>query len=193
MDKEKKQPQLNTRDRLEQAALELFEQKGYSLTTAEEIAKRANVTERTFFRYFSEKKEVLFSESATFLHSILAELDQQPKTVSDFEKVYQAFYRATKVFFKDLHAHSKYRAKVISSTQELREREQTKFHFIEAKITEKLIEEGSDPFQASIVANLGIKIFEFAFNDWVNTEAELPFDEKMEETKARFMKTIQLL
>src|SRR3979490_381159 len=49
--------------RLMSAAIELFDEQGYEATTVAEIAERAGLTERTFFRYFSDKREVLFSGS----------------------------------------------------------------------------------------------------------------------------------
>ena len=45
------------------AAIELFDEQGYEATTVAEIAERAGLTKRTFFRYFSDKREVLFSGS----------------------------------------------------------------------------------------------------------------------------------
>jgi AcrR family transcriptional regulator len=50
----------NARGRLERAALELYSERGFEQTTVAEIAKRAGLTERTFFRYFADKREVLF-------------------------------------------------------------------------------------------------------------------------------------
>src|SRR5260370_37664654 len=49
--------------RLISAAIELFGEQGYEATTVAEIAERAGLTKRTFFRYFSDKREVLFSGS----------------------------------------------------------------------------------------------------------------------------------
>jgi AcrR family transcriptional regulator len=53
----------DARGRLVKAAMELFQERGYGRTTVEEIAARSGLTERTFFRYFSDKREVLFSGS----------------------------------------------------------------------------------------------------------------------------------
>jgi len=50
----------NAKGRLEQAALDLYRERGFEQTTVAEIAERAGLTERTFFRYFADKREVLF-------------------------------------------------------------------------------------------------------------------------------------
>jgi len=49
----------NATDRLCVAALKLFEERGFEQTTVAEIAARAGLTERTFFRHFTDKREVL--------------------------------------------------------------------------------------------------------------------------------------
>src|SRR5690242_4601605 len=48
-------------DRLQRAAMELFAEDGFEATTVAGIAGRAGVTERTFFRHFADKREVLFA------------------------------------------------------------------------------------------------------------------------------------
>ena len=55
----------NARGRLEQAAMELYLERGFEQTTVAEIAKRAGLTERTFFRHFADKREVLFAGAGT--------------------------------------------------------------------------------------------------------------------------------
>ncbi|MET8401665.1 helix-turn-helix domain-containing protein [Streptomyces sp900116325] len=50
----------DARGRLEKAALELYIHQGFDATTVTEIATRAGVTERTFYRHFTDKREVLF-------------------------------------------------------------------------------------------------------------------------------------
>jgi AcrR family transcriptional regulator len=56
--------QPNARGRLEQAALELYLELGFEETAVADIASRAGLTERTFFRHFADKREVLFSGAA---------------------------------------------------------------------------------------------------------------------------------
>ncbi len=48
------------RERLQAAALDLFAARGFEQTTAADIAASVGLTERTFFRYFADKREVLF-------------------------------------------------------------------------------------------------------------------------------------
>jgi AcrR family transcriptional regulator len=65
-------------ERLKQAAMELFEEQGFEDTSAVQIAKRARVTTRTFFRYFPDKEEVLFADADTLHEALIQELLQTP-------------------------------------------------------------------------------------------------------------------
>ncbi|WP_327583209.1 TetR/AcrR family transcriptional regulator [Nonomuraea sp. NBC_00507] len=61
-----------TRRALIDAALRLFEEKGYAETTLAEIATEAEVSTRTFFSYFSGKEDLIFHDSAERLELMLA-------------------------------------------------------------------------------------------------------------------------
>ncbi|MET7637998.1 TetR family transcriptional regulator [Streptomyces sp. NPDC005438] len=50
-----------TRDALIRAAYELIATKGYEETTVDEISESVEISQRTFFRYFSSKEEVVFA------------------------------------------------------------------------------------------------------------------------------------
>ena len=61
----------DARGRLAKAALELYSEQGFDQTTVEDIARRAGLTERTFFRHFSDKREVLFSGASALETQLL--------------------------------------------------------------------------------------------------------------------------
>ena len=63
------------RERLQAAALELFATRGFEQTTAAEIAQSVGLTERTFFRHFSDKREVLFYGQQQFLQAFVDGVD----------------------------------------------------------------------------------------------------------------------
>src|ERR1700733_12301954 len=84
----------NARGRLEQAAMELFQTRGYDRTTVQEIAARAGLTERTFFRYFTDKREVLFSGAKELEESIVERIAAAPRDASPLASVAAAFEAA---------------------------------------------------------------------------------------------------
>ena len=65
-------------ERLAQAALELYAERGFEQTTVAEIAKRAGLTERTFFRHFTDKREVLFAGQDDFQRLFVTEVEAAP-------------------------------------------------------------------------------------------------------------------
>jgi AcrR family transcriptional regulator len=77
--------------RLQRAGLELFRERGYDRTTAAEIAERAGVTERTFFRYFPDKREVLFDGAAKLRAALLASIADAPDGLGPLDTLFRAF------------------------------------------------------------------------------------------------------
>ena len=75
----------DSRGRLEQAALALYSERGFDNTTVAEIAARAGVTERTFFRYFADKREVLFSGAGTLQELLVNAVVRAPDSVAPID------------------------------------------------------------------------------------------------------------
>src|SRR6201998_2695185 len=90
----------NARGRLEEAALELYRERGFDETTVAEIAERAGLTERTFFRYFADKREVLFAGAGRRKAAWVAALVATPPSAPPLEQV-AAGVRAADAFFTD--------------------------------------------------------------------------------------------
>lgn len=80
-----------TRDAIIEAALALFEQKGYDDTTVEEIAAAADISERTFFRYFDSKLEVVMApksqEDGRDIESLIAARPDEETPIEAFRNV----------------------------------------------------------------------------------------------------------
>src|ERR1700761_6608090 len=89
--------------RLREAAMELFGERGYEQTTVAEIAERAGVTERTFFRYFSDKREVLFAGGESLKEFLLAKLVELDGELEPMAAVVEALRQAGENFFGQRH------------------------------------------------------------------------------------------
>src|SRR5487761_2640668 len=84
----------DARGRLEQAALALYGERGFEQTTVAEIAERAGLTERTFFRYFADKREVLFSGAATLQGLMVDAVREAPAHLAPYEMIARALSAA---------------------------------------------------------------------------------------------------
>src|SRR3984957_14503878 len=100
--------QPDSRGRLQEAALELYRERGFDQTTAAEIAERAGLTERTFFRYFADKREVLFSGQDRLREIYVTTIAAAPESATPMEMVAAALDAITPVF-DDLHDFSQQR------------------------------------------------------------------------------------
>ncbi len=155
----------DARGRLEQAAMELFEERGYARTTVEDIAARAGLTERTFFRYFTDKREVLFSGSAALEALIVETIGAAPTSVAPLTAVTRAF-EALASWFESRRGHARKRRTVIAAYGELGERELIKLSTLAAAIATMLRKRGLAAPTAALVAEMGIAIFKNAFERW---------------------------
>src|SRR6516225_2726958 len=84
----------NARGRLELAALELYLERGFEQTTVAEIAKRAGLTERTFFRHFADKREVLFAGADMLQDLLVSTVASAPDSAAPIDAVAAALEAA---------------------------------------------------------------------------------------------------
>src|ERR1700756_5441053 len=112
----------NARGRLEQAALELYTERGFDQTTVAEIAARSGLTERTFFRYFADKREVLFGGQERLRELYVRAIEAAPESAAPIDAVVAALEAAAPVFH-ERRAFARQRQAVIDSNPELQERE----------------------------------------------------------------------
>jgi len=157
----------NAIERLRAAALELFEQRGYDRTTVADIAARADLTERTFFRYFTDKREVLFSGSEELEKLLVSGVASAPKTMSPLEVVVAALAASSPVF-EARRAQARKRQALIAAHAELRERELIKFTKLAAALLASLRERGVPQATAALLAQTGTTLFQNAFERWLD-------------------------
>lgn len=152
--------------RLVEAALTLFAERGFDQTTAEEIAKAAGLTERTFFRYFADKREVLFHGSDELRDRLAALVADAPLSVSPIDAVVAALKTAG-TQFEERRQFARRRHAVIAASPELRERELIKLQTIASALAQALRGHGVDDTAAVLAAEAGVAVFRVAFDRWV--------------------------
>jgi AcrR family transcriptional regulator len=161
----------DTRGRLEQAAFELFRDHGYEKTTVADIAKRAGLTERTFFRHYTDKREVLFGGAATLQSELLRAVGDLPPELPTFAAV-RAAVEALCAFMHGRREHACERQRVVDTHADLQERELIKRATLTAALAEALKKRGTPNLTASLVADMGIGVFYVAFARWLEDAAD---------------------
>jgi AcrR family transcriptional regulator len=159
--------QPNALERLLESAMQLFAEHGYDRTTTREIAEHAGLTERTFFRYFADKREVLFSGSEHLQELIQRALAEAPATLPPLQVVARAL-EATSEMFEERRAFAGRRRALIFAHPELHERELIKLASLGRAMAQALQQRGASKSAAELIAETGILIFKLAFERWLD-------------------------
>lgn len=164
----------NARQRLQAAALALFSEEGYDGTTVADIADRAGLEKRSFFRYFPDKREVLFSGSSELTEFLRRSVETQAATVSPWEAIVNALEESEDIVATDRDL-ARVRRDVISRNAELREREVLKSAQLEDLLCALLVQRGVGSPRARVTARLASLVYELAFDAWLDAEPQEPF------------------
>ena len=148
------------------AALELFAQNGFEQTTAAEIAARAGVTERTFFRHFPDKREVLFEGQHILVEGLTAAIAAAPPDLPPMAVLRRAFAAVTPMFETN-RSFSAPRQRVIAASPALQEREAAKGAAITRAVADALQKRGIERPRAMLAAQAGSAVLSHAFDSWV--------------------------
>lgn len=151
--------------RLQQAALELFRERGFDQTTAAEIAARAGVTERTYFRHFSDKRDIIFDGENRLTSLLVEAITGAPSQLSPMAVLRRAFDTLADMFEMN-RSFAEPRRAVIAATPALREREMSKQAELIAAAAEALAKRGADARTARLAAQLGAVTFNHALSTW---------------------------
>jgi AcrR family transcriptional regulator len=157
----------NAQGRLIQAAMDLYSERGYEQTTVAEVAKRAGLTERTFFRYFADKREVLFFGSEILERAMVESVRRAPAGLAPIDAIGVAL-ESVATFFADRRSYSRRRQAVIDANPELQERERKKLAALALALAGALQHRGTTASAATLVAEVGIAVFKISFERWLN-------------------------
>ncbi len=155
----------HARARLREAALELYRERGYDETTAAQIAARAGVTERTYFRHFADKREVLFDGEAELRAILVDAIAAAPAGLAPLPILVRALAAAVPLLLANRSVAAQ-RAQVIAVTPALRERAYAKTAGLTDALADALAERGIVPPTARLAAQVGMAAFDRASRDW---------------------------
>lgn len=175
--------------RLSQAALALFARQGYDQTTVAEIAEAAGLTKRTFFRYFSDKREVLFNGSHELQDRWIGGIAAAPSDASAMDAVFSGL-DAVAELFADRHPFARVRSQIIAANPELQERELIKLQSLAGAVTTALVGRGISVNTAILAAQAGVTVFHVAFARWVEQDDPAAFRGLMDESLTELQSVI---
>ena len=171
----------DSRGRLAQAALALYSERGFEHTTVADIAERAGLTERTFFRHFADKREVLFDGSGALEEMLVSAVAGAPDSTAPIDAVATGL-EAAAALFQDRREFSRQRQSIIAANIELRERELMKLASLSAALAQTLRRRGVAEPAASLTAEVGIAAFRIAIARWAEETNERGLPELIRES-----------
>jgi AcrR family transcriptional regulator len=172
----------NARGRLAQAAMELYNQRGFESTTVAEIAERAGLTERTFFRYYADKREVLFAGAGELQELLVSKVADAPASLPPIDAVAAALAEVATLVFEERREFARQRQVIIAANAELQERELIKLASLASAVAGALRGRGVNDPAASLAAEAGIAVFRIAFERWTSQTGDRPLAQLIQES-----------
>ena len=157
----------DARGRLAKAAMALYAEQGFDQTTVAEIAARAGLTERTFFRHFADKREVLFYGTEMLRDLLVRAVADVPASATAMDAVGAAF-EAAGAMLQQNPDRVRLRDAIVSAHAELRERELIKLAALASAVAAALRDRGIAEPAASLAAETGVAVFKIAFARWIS-------------------------
>ena len=168
---------MKSKEKLQVAAAKLFMKKGYENTTVQEIASLAGVTERTFFRQFKDKSDVLFDTSNTMGQRVAAFITDNFDVEQKPLKLAVDGFASISDYFDGSRERVLARNQIIQSNPDLQERELLKRQVLIESVTNALLVK-FDSELSELAARFAVEIFHMAFRKWIES-AEKGFAEQV--------------
>jgi AcrR family transcriptional regulator len=173
----------NARGRLGRAAMELYLERGFDQTTVAEIAERAGLTKRTFFRHYADKRDVLFAGTGQLREVVVRAITEAPAALSPVAAVTRGLEAAAELI-QERPEDVRLRQTVIDAHLELQERELVKLAALAGDIATALRGREVDTWRARLIAETGMAAFRVAFARWIEDGAPGPLTQAVRESTA---------
>lgn len=170
-------------ERLQRAALELFAERGFEQTTVVQIAERAGLTTRSFFRHFADKREVLFRGEEDVPQRVAELLRDAPGSLSMIQMLTWGIETMAKNFFEGHREELRMRGAIVATDIGLQERQLRKQAEIAAAITNALVAAGHDLLEATVAGKLATAISSTALARWSQAGDERSLVEHVREVR----------
>jgi AcrR family transcriptional regulator len=177
------------RDRLRDAALDLYLEHGYENVTVAQITERAGLTRRTFSRYFTDKRDVLFAGSEQLPIALADAVRHADDALAPFEALLAGLVETGELLV-DRVPHAAQRRAVIRARPELQERERTKFAAVTDALAAALQQRGAAGSRARLLAQVGVAIFQAAFERWTDEPERADFSARVREATAELASSL---
>ena len=163
--------------RLHDAALELFLENGFAATTVPQIAERAGLTTRSFFRYFADKREVLFTGEDELPGVVAQMYDDADDGLTPMQMTHRGLRDVVFPRLSTFRDELLVRRTIVQSDDGLRERELRKLAIIHDAATEALLRRGLTPLDAEIAGRLGVTVYDTTLELWLASDDVDSFDD----------------
>lgn len=162
------------KERLRDSAVELFLERGFENVTVADITERAGLTRRTFSRYFTDKRDVLFAGSEQLADAVRNAVVAADDGLGPWDATVTALRDAGDQLVQTVPTAGK-RREVIQTSAELQERERTKFALVANGIADGLRERGTSDHVAEMLAEVGVTAIRTAFERWLDGSRDEAF------------------
>lgn len=168
----------DSRERLVDAALSLFVEHGYAAVTVDDIAARAGVSARTFFRHFPDKEEVLFADDDDLLPTLLTAIRGAHGNVTAEEHMTIALSSLGEVL-EPQRPRLRTRQQIIDSHVSLTGRELAKQARWQQSVLTALTETGYAPDDADLLSAIGFAVFRRSLHSWLADQTGSSLNERV--------------
>jgi AcrR family transcriptional regulator len=158
--------------RLVVAAVDLFTEQGYDATTVAQIAERAGVTKSTFFRHFSDKRELLVAGQETLSRLLADGIAEAPASAGPLQAVAAGLERASSVMGPANREIGPRLKAAIAASTELQERDALKSVGLAAAMTTALVARGVPDPVAHLAGELGVLAFKRGYAQWSESDRD---------------------